>query len=299
MAHRDDWNLRPRSSVRLPAGPWLTVLDALAARFPEVGRARWADRIARGLVQGDDGEPVAADAAHRGGLRVWYWREVANEPAMPVTVRVLHADADLVVADKPAFLPVAPAGGWVRETLVARLMAELRLTALVPLHRIDRATAGVVLLSANPATRSCYQALFRERRIRKHYEAVAPPLAGAAFPLTYRSRLVAGEPFFRVREAEGEPNSETRIDVLERGVALWRYALEPVTGRKHQLRVHMAALGAPILNDRCYPSLRDRGSDDFGRPLALLARALEFVDPLSGEPRRFESLQGLPSLHDS
>ncbi|MBS0393301.1 MAG: pseudouridine synthase [Proteobacteria bacterium] len=299
MAEREDWDLRPRSSIWLAAGPWATVLDALAARFPAVGRERWADRFARGLVRGEDGVPVAADAPHRDGRRVWYWREVADEPSMPVAVRVLHADADLVVADKPAYLPVAPAGGWVRETLVARLMSDLRLATLVPLHRIDRATAGVVLLSANPATRSRYQALFREQRIRKRYEAVAPPLPGTAFPLTYRSRLVSGEPFFRVREAAGEPNSETLIEVMERGVALWRYSLEPLTGRKHQLRVHMAALGAPILNDRYYPVLSGRHDDDYERPLALLARALEFVDPFSGTRRRFESQQGLPPLHES
>ncbi len=126
---------------------------------------------------------------------------------------------------------------------------------LVPLHRIDRDTAGLVLFSANPATRDAYQSLFRHRRIHKRYEAIAPALPGLSFPLVHASRLEAGEPFFRMREVDGAPNSETRIDVIERGGALWRYALEPVTGRKHQLRVHMAALGAPIRNDRLYPQL--------------------------------------------
>jgi tRNA pseudouridine32 synthase/23S rRNA pseudouridine746 synthase len=177
----------------------------------------------------------------------------------------------------------------VRETLLARLVQRLGNPDLVPLHRIDRDTAGLVLFSANPATRDAYQALFRQRRIHKRYEAIAPALPGLVFPLVHASRLEAGEPFFRMREAEGVANSETRVDVIERMGELWRYALEPVTGRKHQLRVHMAALGAGILNDRVYPELRRAADDDHERPLKLLARGLGFVDPVSGIERRFES----------
>jgi tRNA pseudouridine32 synthase/23S rRNA pseudouridine746 synthase len=99
-----------------------------------------------------------------------------------------------------------------------------------------------------------------------------------------------------MREVEGAANSETRVDVLERGAGDWRYALAPVTGRTHQLRVHMAALGAPIRNDRYYPDLADEAPDDYARPLQLLARSLAFEDPLTGEPRRFESrLELLPA----
>ena len=154
---------------------------------------------------------------------------------------------------------------------------------------IDRATAGLVLFSADPGTRAAYQALFRERRIDKEYRALAPPLPGLALPHVHRSRLERGEPFFRMREVAGEPNSETRIEVESRGPDAWCYRLYPVTGRKHQLRVHMAALGAPILDDPVYPVLKEQGPDDFARPLQLLAHALEFNDPLDGTPRSFRS----------
>jgi tRNA pseudouridine32 synthase/23S rRNA pseudouridine746 synthase len=146
-----------------------------------------------------------------------------------------------------------------------------------------------VLFSANPQTRARYQALFREKRIAKIYEALAPALPDTLFPLTRRSRMVAGEPFFRMQEIEGAPNSETAIDVLARGEGSWRYALRPLTGRKHQLRVHMAALGAPILNDTVYPSLARRAPGDFSAPLQLLAKGLSFPDPLSGLERCFSS----------
>jgi tRNA pseudouridine32 synthase/23S rRNA pseudouridine746 synthase len=204
-----------------------------------------------------------------------------------------------VIADKPHFLPVMPAGIHVRETLLTRLIERLDNPHLVPLHRIDRGTAGLVMLSPNPKTRAQYQSLFQDQSkrkgIRKYYEALALALPGFEFPRVRRSRIVAAEQFFRMRETDGPPNSETTIDVLERHTTHWRYALQPLTGRTHQLRVHLAALGAGILGDRLYPELQPQAPDDHAWPLQLLARALEFVDPRSGTTRRFESERQLMS----
>ncbi|HEU0152003.1 MAG TPA: pseudouridine synthase [Arenimonas sp.] len=280
------------SRLQLPPGPWPTVLDALCERFPSVSRAQWQDRMQRGLVRDAAGRPLDLAARHRTGLELTYRREVADEVPVPFEETVLYRDAHLVVADKPHFLPVTPSGDYLEHTLLRRLQRRLDLPDLVPLHRIDRATAGLVLLSCDPASRGAYQALFRERRIEKDYLARAPGLPGLAFPHVRRSRLVAGEPFFRMREVAGEPNAETRIEVLARGEGDWLYALSPVTGRKHQLRLHLAALGAPIRNDPLYPDLSP-AAEDFARPLMLLARQLAFVDPVSGERRAFESLRGL------
>jgi tRNA pseudouridine32 synthase/23S rRNA pseudouridine746 synthase len=278
----------PPSRLQLPPGPWSSVLDALCARFPAVDRACWLDRFARGRVLDAAGRPLEVSEPYRVGLEVRYFREVPDEPRVDGEVVLVHVDAHLVVADKPHFLPVVPAGRFVRETLLARLVERLGNPDLVPLHRIDRDTAGLVLFSADPASRARYGALFGSRRIGKQYEALAPALPGLAFPHVRNSRLERGEPFFRMREAPGPANSSSRIEVLARGDGLWRYALTPVTGRKHQLRVHMAALGAPIANDRLYPAYA-AAADDPDRPLRLLARRLAFLDPLDGQPREFTS----------
>lgn len=277
------------SRLQLPPGEWSTLLDGLCARFPAIPRERWLDRFGRGRVLGPDGAALPPGLPYRAGMQIGYYREVEAEPSIPFDEMLLHVDDDLVVVDKPHFLPVVPAGRFVTETLLARLVRRLGNPALAPLHRLDRGTAGLVLFSARPRTRAAYQALFRERRIHKVYEALAPPLPGLGFPHVRRSRILSGEPFFLMREAPGEVNSETRIEVIERGPGAWHYRLFPVTGRKHQLRVHMAAMGAPIFDDPWYPQLLDAEVDDMRRPLRLLARSLSFSDPLDGRPRRFDS----------
>ncbi|GAB3332445.1 pseudouridine synthase [Marilutibacter aestuarii] len=279
----------PPSRLQLPPGTWPSLIDGLCARFPRVPRAEWASRFARGRVQDAAGHALAPGLAYRPGMEVLYYREVADEPRIPFEARIVHQDAHLLVADKPHFLPVTPAGGFVAQTLLARLRASTGLDTLVPLHRIDRGTAGLVMFSVEPATRARYQTLFPGRRIEKTYEALAPPPTGR-MPASRHSRIEAGEPFFRMREVDGPPNSETHIEVLAReSPDTWRYRLRPVTGRKHQLRVHMAALGAPILNDPFYPDLLPASGHDFSRPLKLLARSLRFLDPIDGRERVFES----------
>ena len=277
------------STLYLPPGAWITVLDCLCEHFRAISREQWLDRIARGRVLDADGAPISAQLRYKEGLRIHYFREVPNEAPIPVQETILYADEHLVVADKPHFLPVTPAGEYVEQTLLRRLIRTLDNPHLVPLHRIDRHTAGLVLFSANPESRAAYQSLFPTRKIEKRYEAIARALPDLELPLVHKSRLVAGEPFFRMQEGPGASNTETRVEVCEKNADLWRYALYPVTGKKHQLRVHMAALGAGICNDPFYPDVIKDAVDDYANPLKLLAQGVRFIDPVTGEERSFRS----------
>jgi tRNA pseudouridine32 synthase/23S rRNA pseudouridine746 synthase len=292
----------------LPAGPWKTILDFLKDRFPAVGTATWASRMAKGLVVDETGLRLASGSPYRVGSCIFYYRELESEKSIPFVQCVLYQDEHILVIDKPHFLPVVPSGRFLHETLLVRLRKEGKPAALVPAHRLDRETAGVVLFSINPTTRGQYVSLFRNRKVKKVYEALARTLPSLRLPVTRRSRIVAGEPFFRMKEVEGEPNSETYIDLFKQSGSpteqssvggdapmngVTRYQLHPVTGRKHQIRLHLSALGIPIVNDRLYPDLsyaREFASeDDFSNPLKLLAKSISFQDPLTGKERYFES----------
>ncbi|WP_456954202.1 pseudouridine synthase [Lysobacter sp. HA35] len=265
------------------------MLDALVARFPSIDRATWLSRFARGRVLDSSGCTLDASCELSVGGDVYYYREVADEPVCAGVETLLHVADDIAVVDKPHGLAVMPAGRFASDTLLARVVRRLGVADVVPLHRIDRDTAGLVMFSLRASTRDAYSALFRERRIRKRYEAIAPALPSLGFPLVRESRIERGDPFFAMREVEGVPNSRSRVDVIERGEVMWRYALEPVTGRKHQLRVHMAALGAPISGDAIYGGTVGGSCGGSDATLKLLARSIEFDDPISSQPRCFKS----------
>jgi tRNA pseudouridine32 synthase/23S rRNA pseudouridine746 synthase len=277
------------SYLWLPAGQWPDLLSFLVEQYPAIGEAIWLDRMARGEVVDGNGLALAAGSAYVEGSRIWYYRELDAETPIPFEEVLLFQDEHLLVVDKPHFLPMIPAGRFLHETLLVRLKKKYGLAQLTPVHRLDRETAGVVILSHRQESRGAYQSLFQHRKVSKVYEALAAPMPGRQFPFTYRSRMVEGTPFFRMQEEEGEPNSETEVDVIgPRGDAVL-YRLSPHTGRKHQLRVHMAALGAPILNDPFYPVALPCKHDDFSAPLQLLARTITFTDPLTGLERHFSS----------
>lgn len=281
------------SCIGLPAGTWPTTLDYLAQRFPAITRDAWHQRMSRGDVIDEQGVRLTPDSAYQGHKRVYYYRAVPDEPRIPFDEVILFQDEHLVVVDKPHFLPVVPSGGYLAETVLVRLKRKLGLDTLVPIHRIDRDTAGLVMFSVQPATRGRYHALFSQRSVTKSYQAIAPWRADLALPLTRESRLVEAGHFMLQHEVSGVPNAVTHLELLEVRGALARYALTPVTGKRHQLRVHMAALGLPIVGDGLYPTLTPAGQIDYANPLQLLAKSIAFVDPVTGAARHFESQRQL------
>lgn len=286
------------SAVALPgAGPWSSVLDYLAWRLPALDRAAWHARMAAGEVLDETGQPLAPGTPFLRNARVWYYRHVDGEAPPAQAETVLFQDDWLVVADKPHHMPVVPGGRYVRSSLLVRLRERLGLPELSPLHRIDRDTAGLVVFAVQASSRAAYQQLFRERAVHKTYEAQAPWRPDLALPLVWRSRLAPVADFFTMHEVAGEPNSETRVELLEQLGGLARYRLTPLTGKRHQLRAHMNALGLPLLGDRFYPAvLPAEQPDNDAHPLQLLARSLAFTDPFTGEVRHFESQRALLPL---
>lgn len=290
----------PPSRVYLPPGPWENVLDFLVERFPRLTREFLRQRLEAGDIVDDAGVPQRPDSPYRVRSWLWYYREVPDEVPVPFELPVLYRDERLVVVDKPHFMATTPSGRYLRHTALVRLRRELGLTTLSPIHRLDRETAGVLVFCVDPAYRGRYQALFQARAVAKEYEAVARLPDSLTLPMVYRSRLEEMEGRFLMHEVAGQPNSETHIDLLGRlddeGHA--HLLLRPITGRKHQLRAHLNALGMPILNDSFYPPVplaeaEHRAPEDFGRPLQLLARAIAFRDPVDGQIRRFESRRTL------
>ena len=242
------------------------------------------------------GKPLAPDAPTPAAQWIWYYRSLSNERTIPFTETVLFQDDWLVVADKPHFLPVSPTGQYARETLLARLQRRLRLPHLAPLHRLDRETAGLVIFTVQPHTRNAYARLFRERSVHKEYEAIAShnPALDEHMPLLHSSHLAPhAQDFFRTAEySDRPPNSSTLIELLETlPQHRVRLRLQPRTGLRHQLRVHLHALGMPIVGDRFYPHVLHRAGDteNYQNPLQLLAKRLTFIDPISQQLRRFES----------
>ncbi|MDQ1011744.1 tRNA pseudouridine32 synthase/23S rRNA pseudouridine746 synthase [Streptomyces sp. V4I23] len=278
--------------LRLPADPdglWATVRDHLVERYANaIGTEQVDAMLDEGRIVSADG-PVTAGEPYEAGRYLFFHRDFAAEERVPFEVGIVHRDERLVIADKPHFLATVPRGSHITETALARLRRDLGLPELQPAHRLDRLTAGLVLFVVRPGDRGAYQTLFRDRRVRKEYEAIAPYDPSVALPRTVRSRIEKERGVIAARETPGEPNSESRIELLEARGALGRYRLLPATGRTHQLRVHMNALGLPILYDPVYPEVREPGPEDCTQPLQLLARALEFTDPVTGEACRFES----------
>jgi tRNA pseudouridine32 synthase/23S rRNA pseudouridine746 synthase len=278
------------SVVSVPQGA-AHLLDFLAQRMPGITRSEWAERLAQGLVLHEDGQTALPHQSCPPGHRLYYYRHLADEPVLPFQAQILFEDDHLLVADKPHFMPVTPSGRYVQQSLLVQLKRLTGCADLVPLHRIDRETAGLVLLGKRLQDRDAYHALFRDKDIHKIYHAIAAAPLGCDLPPIYASRLVPGEPFFRTQEVPGQANSETRIRVLKTEGERALYQLEPITGKRHQLRVHMNALGLPIEGDQFYPTVL-RGPDapeDFSQPLQLLAQSVQFTDPHTGQARVFES----------
>ncbi|MEV7603856.1 RluA family pseudouridine synthase [Paenarthrobacter sp. NPDC089322] len=305
--------------LRLPdEGPWDTAMDYMMHRWGHIDPQGILDRFDAGEIVGEGGVRLSRSTKLEDHTFIWYYRTLPSETRLPVEITILHQDEHILVVDKPHFLPTTPGGTYIQESALVRLRNQLNLPDLIPMHRLDRMTAGILLLSTNPETRGKYQVLFEKRQVQKEYECVsaATPADGypaVEFPTVVRNRMTKSRSYLLAEVIDGEPNAETRIERLttfdagtrrpvdptSRGTASARalYRLEPHTGKTHQLRVHMASLGLGIVNDSFYPDLLDKAPDDYSKPLQLLARGITFVDPITKQPVEYRSQLELSEAH--
>lgn len=286
------------SRVYLPADQaHPNLLTFFVRQFPHIAEGEWVSRFNEGLILDQEGNALDANDQYLPNSHLIYFRRLAREPEIPFQESILYQDEHILVADKPHFLPVTPSGLYLHQTLLNRLKKSTGIQTLSPIHRIDRDTAGLVIFSVNPSERALYQNLFRDRVVKKVYEAIAPysKELEQKLPMTYQSRLEESEHFLQMHEVSGEPNSDTLIELLQVQGSWAKYRLTPGSGKKHQLRSHLNALNIPIKDDQIYPVLTpyQEYDLDFSKPLQLLAQEVSFLDPISKQARAFTSRKTL------
>lgn len=265
------------------------IFDFLCSEFAHIEQQEWQQRFADHLILGMDGEVLNLDSAYTPNQHIYYYRFLAHEIHVPFQESILFENNDLLVVDKPHFLTISPTGQYVQETLLVRLKNTTQNPELTPIHRLDRETAGVVLFSKRVKTRGIYQQLFADRKVQKIYHAIAPFKSDLIFPRTVELNMQKGQPFYTMQVCEGTPNSRTDIEILQHNDLCALYQLKPITGKQHQLRVHLNSLNIPIQNDQFYPEVIHKPVNDFSKPLQLLAKEISFVDPVTLNAMHFIS----------
>jgi len=282
------------SRVYLPAAQnYSNLLEFFVSHFPHIDQTEWLTRFQNGLIMTPEGQAVLATDPYQANSHLLYFRRLNKEPEIPFDEEILFQDQHILVADKPHFLPVTPSGLYLHQTLLNRLKKKTGISHLSPIHRIDRDTAGLVIFSTQPTERALYHNLFRDRSVKKVYEAIAPHKEDliAKLPMTYQSRIEESDHFLQMQEVAGDANADTYIELIE-GTKPWAiYRLIPGSSKKHQLRCHLNALGVAIKNDQIYPVLTpyQEYDLDFSKPLGLLAKEIHFKDPITGQERSFVS----------
>lgn len=268
--------------------------DFLIARLTPLGPDGVDRMLSEGGFVDQTGRPIGGAEAYRGNEFVWFHRELREEPPVPFEVEIVHRDERIVVVDKPHFLSSIPRGRHVTESVVVRMRNQLGLPELGPAHRLDRLTAGLLVLTTERRWRAPYQQLFENRLVRKEYRAITRFSGELERPRILRSHIVKRRGSLQAQEIPGlQPNAETAVSLFRHDSQYAWLRLLPHTGRTHQLRVQLAGIGHPIIGDPLYPRVCEVDIDDFGTPLQLLASGLSFTDPVDGTLRDFTSSRQL------
>lgn len=274
--------------------PWSTMGEWISSRVNEFVDVDGFLSAGRFVYQ--DGSAVGGSDPYGSHTFVWFHRDLRDERPVPGDMHIVHRDERIVVIDKPAFLSTIPRGRHVLQSVVVRLRDDLGLPELSPMHRLDRVTSGLLMLATERRWRRPYQMMFQEDAVEKTYRAQAALNPNLEFPVTVRNHLAKYRGEMQGVVVPDAPVNAVSTVELEHdlGDGTGVYRLSPVTGRTHQLRLHMLGLGIPICGDPLYPVDLETPVEDFSTPLQLLASELKFQDPVDGSDRRFESVRRLP-----
>lgn len=269
-----------------PEGAGLTVLEFLTATRLHSTSEEWAQRLERGEVEIEGRRATANCILHPGQIISWH-RPPWDETVVPTNYRIIYEDESIVAVDKPSGLPTLPAGGFLNHTLLA-LMREVYPEAS-PLHRLGRHTSGLVLFARTRTAASELARAWRDHAVKKSYRALAlgetrtemyvidVPIGPVPHPLlgTVHAAIEGGKP------------SHSVAVVLEGGRDRTLFNVEITTGRPHQIRIHLAYAGHPLIGDPLYETggglKRHPGLPGDGGYL-LHAERLQFTHPITGEP---------------
>ncbi len=282
------------SKLFLPAmkKPYPSILDFLQMRFPNVPVKQWSTRMEKGLIFSEKGEKITIKSKYSPQTMLFYYKTANEEITIPFKEKIIHMDKNIIIVDKPHFLPVMPAGKYINENLLTRLKDKTGNKDIVPINRIDRETSGIVLFSANKKTRGMYQTLFMQKKVEKTYHAITlynekQNLRSEKFKK--KSRIVKGDPWFRMKEISGKVNAISDFTLIKKKKGKAFFKIKPLTGKKHQIRLHLSGIGCAIINDRLYPELLPEKSPDFRNPLQLQSKLLKFTDPITKKTLEFKS----------
>lgn len=269
-----------------------TIFEYLVVRFPHLSKDVLAKRIEEGKIFFSDKTPILLTTPYKYGVTLFYYRENPEEIKINFQEKIIFQNNEILVVDKPHFIPVTPSGKYVNECLLSRVIKKCQIKDLTPVHRLDKDTAGIIIFSKNKNTRSLYHKLFQNREIsRKYYAVCEINTLVEQKEWLVENRLTSSDPWYKMKIENGQVNAITYIKLLDIKDRKGLFFLEPRTGKKHQLRLHLSTLGFNIVNDPLYPEIVDK--KDSYPPMQLLAYSLSFYDPVSMKFFEFFSEQTL------
>ena len=230
-----------------------TVLDFYSQRYGHSDRQTWQERIQTGRILVDD-QRIAPDTILQAGQTLTYRRSPWEESNVPLTLPILHRDADIWAINKPSGLPVLPGGSFLYHTVLEQLKIQYPDQDLFPLHRLGTGTSGLLLLGASSLARRELSRQFREHHCRKIYRTVIGP---SDLPERFECHQAIGKiPYpqlgYLYAASRNGKTAHSYGRVLARSPDKTWLEVEISTGRPHQIRIHMACLGYPLLNDPLY-----------------------------------------------